>query len=149
MASRKYTRHGLRQHPLYSVWTDMRTRCANPENPYYHRYGGRGVSVCERWSTFPPFLEDMGDRPEGYTLDRIDNDGDYEPGNCRWASQQDQALNKAARQGNTGARNVHLRMDGRYECSITRRGVRHYLGSFTTLIEAVEARDRLLNNYGN
>jgi hypothetical protein len=72
----------------------MRNRCRNPKNPEYDHYGGRGISVCERWDDFRNFLADMGERPAGTTLDRWPNpDGDYEPSNCRWATHREQRLN--------------------------------------------------------
>lgn len=88
---------GNAETPTYRNWKSMFTRCTNPNAPHFDRYGGRGVSVCERWRSFANFLEDMGERPSPrHTLDRYpDNDGNYEPGNCRWATMQQQARNRS------------------------------------------------------
>ena len=86
--------HGLRKSPEYTVWWGMKSRCEREKNDNYSSYGGRGIRVCDRWQDFAKFYEDMGPRPEGGTIDRIDNDGNYEAGNCRWVSMKVQASNR-------------------------------------------------------
>ncbi len=78
----------------YKSWRAMLARCNNPNDPAFDRYGGRGIKVCSAWSSFENFLSDMGERPEGMTLDREDNDGDYTPSNCRWSTPCGQGANK-------------------------------------------------------
>lgn len=80
--------------PTYNSWRSMRKRCTWPGAVDWRSYGGRGVSVCSRWDSFQNFLDDMGERPEGMTLDRINVNGNYEPANCRWATAKEQAANK-------------------------------------------------------
>lgn len=85
--------HGLSNTRIHSIWNGMLQRCNNPNNPRYHQYGGRGIKVCEEWHSFKNFLNDMGIPPEGKSLDRINIDGNYEPSNCRWATQFEQSNN--------------------------------------------------------
>jgi len=85
--------HNTNGSPTYISWRTMRQRCLNPANEHYPDYGGRGIKVCSHWNNFANFLHDMGERPEGLTLDRINVDGDYEPSNCRWADSTTQNNN--------------------------------------------------------
>jgi hypothetical protein len=86
--------HASPRTPTYVSWLATSARCTQPTHIAWAYYGGRGITVCDRWSSFENFLADMGERPEGMTLDRIDPDGNYEPGNCRWATPAEQTANR-------------------------------------------------------
>lgn len=104
-AKKTMTRHGQYLTPTYGTWEGMIGRCTNSRSRAYKHYGGRGITVCDRWLSFENFLADMGERPVRMTLDRKDNNGNYEPGNCRWATQAEQMRNLR--------RNRWYEMDGR------------------------------------
>lgn len=82
----RFAKHGQTGTPCYRAWHNMRMRCQNPKVKSYKDYGARGIKVCERWQCFDNFFADMGHPPAGYEIDRINNDGHYKPGNCRWVT---------------------------------------------------------------
>lgn len=89
------TRHGMKGTPTYRIWESMKQRTTNPKRSDWKLYGGRGITCCQRWlDSFENFLADMGEKTPGLSIDRIDNDGNYEPGNCRWADWKTQASNR-------------------------------------------------------
>jgi hypothetical protein len=119
----------------YGVWQAMRGRCRIIGNGGFKRYGGRGILVCERWDNFENFLADMGKRPSPkHSIERIDNDGDYEPGNCRWATNSEQQANKSTSRNNTsGVTGVNFNAaTGNWNAWIKIHGTSLFLGAFDT-----------------
>jgi len=97
-------KHGMHETKTYFVWRSMKARCSNPNNPYYCRYGGRGIEVCKKWNEFKGFLDDMGEKPDGLTIDRINNDKGYSKENCKWSTWKEQQRNRCS--------NTLLTLDG-------------------------------------
>lgn len=139
---KKHTkRNGNIAHPLYSRYRGMIARCTNPNNIKYHNYGGRGIKVCDRWLyNFLNFVNDMGECPSGYELDRIDFNGNYEPGNCRWVSKYEQMSNMSTNKEHVGV-SWNDKMH-KWLARIQIKGKSVYLGSFLDIQDAINAREQ-------
>lgn len=140
--------HGASHTAMYKRWSGMIERCRNKNNPKYHNYGGRGIKVCKRWHNFANFLADVGNPPTSkHTLDRIDNDGDYEPRNVRWATPTEQSYNQRMDRRNTsGITGVHWdssrsKWAAEFKCGNIRKR-----GRFNSKDEAIAARKQWETN---
>jgi hypothetical protein len=138
--------HGQTRSPTHRSWESMRRRCTNPNAHNFAFYGGRGITICERWNSFENFLSDMGERPEGASLDRHPNkNGNYEPGNCRWANAREQSNNRRPRTIRPTKSSRLITLDGRTESlaqwaritGINRLTIRHRIEAGWTVKEAL------------
>lgn len=146
--------HGTRKNgksSTYRSWQNMFGKCFNKKLLSYKYYGARGITVCDRWSNFENFLNDMGERPEGMTLGRIHNDGNYEPSNCRWETYSQQNRNK--RHGPPKNKlselptNIIKTSNGKLRAEVTINKIRYYLGRFNTVNEAKEVVKKKLDEF--
>ena len=143
------SKHGLSHTKAYSCWKGLLRRCYTKDYAKYSDYGGRGITVCKRWKdSVSNFVEDMGQPPEGLSLDRIDNDGNYEPDNCRWATKSIQARNKRSIGTTSKHRGVHFNTKrSLWVAGISVDGVSKHLGYFTEELDAAQAYQDALDLY--
>jgi hypothetical protein len=123
--SQRHKTHGLSKTPEYRAWAKIKMRCTNPNDPNFYRYGGRGVGMCDEWyNSFEQFYKDLGKRPNGMSLDRIDNNQGYSKDNCRWATPQQQAANREL--------SIVIDYDGKSMC--LKEWSRHINRPYTTML---------------
>lgn len=129
--------HGKTRTPEYNSWRGMHDRCYRPSSRYYEIYGGRGITVCERWSTFENFLADMGEKPgPSYSIERRDTNGGYTPDNCMWADKTTQSYNRRSH----GLPGVYFTRWNNWQARISKHNKVHILGTFDNLLDAAAAR---------
>ncbi len=133
-------KHGYSKHAIYDCWIAMKARCQNEQHPTYKYYGGRGIKICEQWLEFTNFLADMGLPPQKGTLDRCNNDGNYEPSNCRWITLQEQQKNRSNNNSFVGVTWEPIR--GKWRADIAAKGTKYFLGRFKELSDALSARQK-------
>lgn len=139
IASRQ-RKHGLRSSREYRAWGNMIQRVTNPKHDSFHNYGGRGIKICEDWRDFKKFYSDMGVCPDGYTIERIDNDGDYVKSNCIWASRTTQSRN--TRRTSPEDVGITVTKSGSFEVRINASGKRFHIGTYSSMNDAKNAREQ-------
>jgi len=141
--------HGMTSSPEHISWKGMKQRCLNKNNPAYNRYGGRGIKICNEWMhSFDSFYHDMGPKTKNKSLDRIDNDGNYESGNCRWATSSEQARNRRSqRRSLSGVNGIYLITGNKWRVGIFVNNKMLHIGCFEDRFDAICARKSAENKY--
>lgn len=136
--------HGMTKTRTYKIWVGMKQRCNNPNSNLYNNYGNKGISVCEEWNSFEIFLNDMGEAPDGFTIERVNNELGYSKHNCKWANRSEQNINKSYINNTTKIRNIsYSKRDNLFYVGISRNKIRYRKG-FKLLDEAIAWRDNIL-----
>lgn len=146
----KGSHHGKSHSREYKSWNSMIMRCTSPNATFYEHYGGRGIKVCNEWlNDFKQFYADMGDRPIGMSLDRINNDGNYEPSNCKWSTQQEQVRNRRVMKSNlSGYSGIYWnKQRKRWIIDLSFYGTKIRGGSFVNLEAAITEAERLKQEF--
>lgn len=145
-------KHGMSHSRIYQIWSDMKQRCLNSKHKWYQSYGGRGITICDEWIDFLPFYNWAIENgySDDLTIDRINNDGNYCPNNCRWATHKQQVHNSGVMdcRSNTGFVGISQYSEKnrkkRYAAELKRDGIRYRLGRFYTPEEAYKAREEFI-----
>ena len=144
-----HTKHGMANTRTYNVWVGIKQRCLNPKNDSYENYGGRGITIPEKWMDFQGFYEDMGEAPKGRSIERVNNDESYSKENCIWADRSTQNINKNYVNKTTGIRNISYSEKMKaYEVGFSRNKKR-YRKTFKTLEDAIEWKEYMLEKLNN
>ena len=145
LANRNYKHGGSKRSEIsreYRSWLHMKSRCLNNKDKSFNNYGARGIKICDRWlNSFENFLHDMGECPDGFELDRVDFNGDYEPSNCRWTTESIQSWNQRRQSNNTSGKEGVKFVEGGWVAEISIDNNRIYLGYHKDFLEAVKVRE--------
>lgn len=137
-----------KEHELYQTWKGIKQRCYNKNSPSYQYYGAKGIKMCDRWKNeFYNFVEDMGQRPNGHTIDRIDNNGNYEPNNCKWSNATEQGIHRKHLPNRTGYQYIFIKSNGYYYVELQRYNTRRRSKQIKTLDDALKLRDEWLTEW--
>ena len=130
--------------PTYRAWANMKQRCSNSKATQYCDYGGRGIGICDEWNSFANFINDMGEAPNGYTIERIDGNKGYSKDNCKWADRSTQVANRRMPGSNTSGYIGVKKNYKKWTAYVTWEGVRHHLGSYADAELAALIRDEFI-----
>lgn len=139
-----FTKHGMTGTRTYGIWEGIKARCLNENSSSYENYGARGIGICEKWMTFEGFFEDMGECPDSYTIERLNNYDGYHKENCKWTNRSTQNINKRYINKTTGIKNIsYCKKDDIFEVTLSRNKKR-YRKCFKKLEEAIQWKDKML-----